>query len=296
MRSRFVGLFCALGLGFTVASHADQAAACVGDCNGNGGVSISELTTAVSIGLGLTPLSSCAAADSGGDGSVQINEIVLASAAAAGSCPDLCAPGIAECSPGQQRSSECSFCGQQQFECDSSCRWQAVSDCTNPGQCEPGTTEQQDCTCGVQTRTCSSQCIWGNFGTCQSQGTCTPNDIQTQECGGHPDNERRATCTNSCSWGPFGRCECPRTLLSFLTCDSSCPSGFYTRNFEGECSAGPPVYKARRCAPMCGDTFEMCGGGLVCPTGYHQQGAAFNKAACSSNVNDPGPAIRCVRN
>ena len=55
-----------------------SALACVGDCDGDGTVTVSELVTAVNIALGLAPLNTCTAVDTNGDGMVTINELVAA--------------------------------------------------------------------------------------------------------------------------------------------------------------------------------------------------------------------------
>ena len=60
--------------------------ACPGDCNGDGMVSIDELLTAVSIGLGSTPLSECAVVDANGDGIVTVDEIIQATNRALNGC------------------------------------------------------------------------------------------------------------------------------------------------------------------------------------------------------------------
>lgn len=56
--------------------------AVVGDCDGDGHVSVNELVRGVGIALAAAPLSSCAAADRDGDGQVRIEELVAALAAA----------------------------------------------------------------------------------------------------------------------------------------------------------------------------------------------------------------------
>jgi hypothetical protein len=63
------------------------AAACIGDCDGNGEVTVNELVTMVNISLGATPLSSCVAGDDDGSGDITINEIVAAVNNAQGGCP-----------------------------------------------------------------------------------------------------------------------------------------------------------------------------------------------------------------
>lgn len=53
-------------------------AQCVGDCNGDGEVTINELILGVNIALGNKPLSECPAADANGDGEVTIGELIQA--------------------------------------------------------------------------------------------------------------------------------------------------------------------------------------------------------------------------
>ena len=51
---------------------------CVGDCDGDCSVGISELIRGVGVSLGNLPLSSCSALDANGDGSVSISELIRA--------------------------------------------------------------------------------------------------------------------------------------------------------------------------------------------------------------------------
>jgi len=51
---------------------------CVGDCDGNGSVTVDEIVTMVNIALGLADVSSCEAGDPSGDGNVTVDEILTA--------------------------------------------------------------------------------------------------------------------------------------------------------------------------------------------------------------------------
>lgn len=51
---------------------------CLGDCNGNGRVSVDELTLMVAIALGRVPLDSCPANQPVGRTTVQVSEVVMA--------------------------------------------------------------------------------------------------------------------------------------------------------------------------------------------------------------------------
>jgi hypothetical protein len=60
---------------------------CVGDCDGDGEVSIGELITGVNISLGNQQISVCPAFDANGDGQVGINELIQAVNNALEGCP-----------------------------------------------------------------------------------------------------------------------------------------------------------------------------------------------------------------
>ena len=62
-------------------------AACVGDCDGNGGVAINELVLGVTIALGSTDVSACPAIDADGHGDATINELIAAVNNALAGCP-----------------------------------------------------------------------------------------------------------------------------------------------------------------------------------------------------------------
>lgn len=60
---------------------------CVGDCNGNGTVSIGELISGVNIALGNANVSTCTAFDPNGNGTVSINELISGVNNALNGCP-----------------------------------------------------------------------------------------------------------------------------------------------------------------------------------------------------------------
>ncbi len=60
---------------------------CVGDCDGDGKVVISELIRGVNIALGIVPLEQCPAFDRNGDRSVAISELIAAVDSALNGCP-----------------------------------------------------------------------------------------------------------------------------------------------------------------------------------------------------------------
>jgi hypothetical protein len=67
-----VGSEAGAGDGAGVRRGTADAQACSGDCNGDGQLSIAELTTGLAIALGQTGLSGCPAVDADGDGAVRI--------------------------------------------------------------------------------------------------------------------------------------------------------------------------------------------------------------------------------
>jgi YVTN family beta-propeller protein len=76
----------AAALVYVVLTRPVAAHNCVGDCNGDGAVSINELITGVSIALGQTAVTACSAIDSNADGTVTIDELIAAVDAALSGC------------------------------------------------------------------------------------------------------------------------------------------------------------------------------------------------------------------
>ncbi len=63
-----------------------EAQPCVGDCNGDGEVTVDEVITLVRVALELSPPDACAAGDANGDGNITIEEIVEAVSAVLHGC------------------------------------------------------------------------------------------------------------------------------------------------------------------------------------------------------------------
>lgn len=70
-----------------VASGPGDVRACVGDCDGNGSVTVDEVVTGVSIALGARPLAECESLDGNSDQLVTVDEIILALSHALSGCP-----------------------------------------------------------------------------------------------------------------------------------------------------------------------------------------------------------------
>ncbi|MCX8071169.1 MAG: hypothetical protein N3C12_01775 [Candidatus Binatia bacterium] len=64
-------------------------AACGGDCNGDGTVTVDEIVAGVRAALGEAPVTQCPTMDQDGDGSVTIDEILLAVSHALSGCPPM---------------------------------------------------------------------------------------------------------------------------------------------------------------------------------------------------------------
>jgi hypothetical protein len=73
----------------TLAAPASMPLSCVGDCDGDGTVTVDELMNGVHITLGALPLIACPPFDYNRDGWVAIDEILSAVNAALNGCPDL---------------------------------------------------------------------------------------------------------------------------------------------------------------------------------------------------------------
>ncbi|MBI3783582.1 MAG: hypothetical protein HY270_09285 [Deltaproteobacteria bacterium] len=78
-------------------------AACVGDCNADGEVTIDELIKMVNIASGTGDLSTCSVGDANGDGEVTIDEIIKAVNAALNGCPmnGVCGDGNIDAAQGE---------------------------------------------------------------------------------------------------------------------------------------------------------------------------------------------------
>lgn len=61
---------------------------CIGDCGGDGTVTIDEIVTMVDIAVGAAPLDACRAGDADGDGEITVDEIVAAVNHAMQGCPE----------------------------------------------------------------------------------------------------------------------------------------------------------------------------------------------------------------
>jgi hypothetical protein len=144
----------ALAVAFMVAPSIARAQ-CVGDCNGDGEVTINELISMVNIALGTSDVSTCTAGDANGDGEITINEIVAAVNNALNGCP------AGGCGDGVKSGAE---------ECD------------DGGICIGGTNAGTACTSETQ---CQGEGVCDTFGSQGPAGTVPRKACSSDsECGG----------------------------------------------------------------------------------------------------------------
>ena len=86
-RARWFAAAAAGVAGCLVAARPCAAQTCVGDCDGDGTVSIAELITGVNMALGNAPVDDCPAFDALADRQVTINELIEGVANASRGCP-----------------------------------------------------------------------------------------------------------------------------------------------------------------------------------------------------------------
>lgn len=91
--SRF-GLPVAVAVVIVLLQPTTLCAACIGDCNADGMVTVDELLQGVNIALGNAPTTGCGALDTNNDGEVTINELLAAVNAALNGCPVNHAPDV----------------------------------------------------------------------------------------------------------------------------------------------------------------------------------------------------------
>lgn len=163
----------ALGIaaGFLLAIAPLQAsAACVGDCGGDGEVTVNEIITMVNIALGTAALDSCPVGDANSDGEITVNEIIQAVNNALNGCP----------------SNGDSICGNGVKEGD--------EDCDDGGLCVGGTNAGASCTSDEQC-TGPGVCLDGEgIGrTCTSDTDCPGSECV--KCRTHGGDGCAANCT-----------------------------------------------------------------------------------------------------
>jgi hypothetical protein len=72
---------------FLLSAHARPTVACVGDCSGDGTVTVAELVSSVATALGREPIDDCPTIDRNGNGVVTVDELLTAVSSSMGVCP-----------------------------------------------------------------------------------------------------------------------------------------------------------------------------------------------------------------
>jgi len=77
------------------------------------------------------------------------------------------------CTPGVLQNEPCGMCGTRTRTCQADRTWGAYNDCSQEGECLPGSTEWRDCTpqggygaTGREFHECRDDCTWGEWGSC----------------------------------------------------------------------------------------------------------------------------------
>lgn len=158
----FSGLVYALG-------GASATMACVGDCNGDGAVTVDELVRGLQAGLGTLSSSLCPSLDADTDGVVAVDEIVRAVRASVLGCPG-CGNGVVEAGLGE----ECDdgmMCVAGSVIPETPVRCDTTAACGPNGTC---LTAVHECAYAIPCRT-NAQC--GAAGHCAPVGGdgCAPN-------------------------------------------------------------------------------------------------------------------------
>jgi len=116
-----------------------------------------------------------------------------------GACGAQVCPGVSQ--------QACGNCGTQMRRCNSDTgAWSAWSECTDEGQCDPGSTRA----CGDNdsgTETCSENCAWS--GVCEGEVKPCPAGPTTQACPRCGGTQMRICNTSTGEWGPWSVCGTP---------------------------------------------------------------------------------------
>jgi hypothetical protein len=140
----------AIANAFALVSSA-KAVVCVGDCNRNSDVSISDLITMVNVALGSEDPSICVAGDVDGSGEITVDEIVAGVNSALTGCPapigrGVCGDQVVDVDNGE----ECDDGGICSGGTNAGVACNADDDCQGEGVCDafgfPGGGERQACT------------------------------------------------------------------------------------------------------------------------------------------------------
>jgi len=157
-RNAYAAALLAFGLTFGFAPRAAHAA-CVGDCDGDGEVTVNELISMVNIALGTAAPSTCANGDQDGSGEITVNEIISGVNNALGQTP--CIP-VATGTPTVTPTGR--VCGNGVTE--------APEQCDDGGVCAGGDNAGTACT---------------SEGQCTGKGVCVSGSMAQHPCSTNAD-------------------------------------------------------------------------------------------------------------
>jgi hypothetical protein len=166
-------------------------AVCVGDCNGDGRVSVEEIVRGVGIVLGTTPIGSCERLDRDGNGTVTIDELVAAVGFALRGCP--ATPVAASASPTPVMSPTAT----------------RVVPSASP---TPSSTPVAVTACAADSDFCALTTAHGTCGPCLCSGVVAG-------CSGEPSS---VACAAEVACITAGQCPCPMTIGCAAAVASNC--------------------------------------------------------------------------
>ena len=152
----------AVGFGLGIVAGTAQAA-CVGDCDANGEVTVTDLIKMVNISLETAPLSGCTVGDANNDGAITVNEIIAAVNNSLTGCPAgaTCGNNVKEADE------ECDNGGTCMGGDNAGTACTKESDCQGTGVCDalgiPGGGLRKICStdadCTVTGQTATAKCV-----------------------------------------------------------------------------------------------------------------------------------------
>ncbi|MFQ5666633.1 MAG: hypothetical protein ACE5I7_09400 [Candidatus Binatia bacterium] len=141
-----------LGVTFALVPRTAHAV-CVGDCNGDGQVTVNELITMVNVALGTADVSACTAGDANGDGQITVNEIVSGVNNALNGCPTEGVCGDGKVDAGE----ECDDGGSCIGGTNAGTPCTAEGDCEGEGVCVGG--DRADAVCSADADCPGGACV-----------------------------------------------------------------------------------------------------------------------------------------